>query len=544
MKGTRRNFISGMAAGAAVAAGRTVYGFETPLLKVGVTTDTHFGRVDVKGVERCEKAWKLFKRHGCGLIANCGDIANTFLPECYEEVCRMRKRVFGDMKTAPREVWVYAGHDRINMPGDSDKKSLGNYALLKKSLQIPHEAYDCFSMAGFEFLTVPHCADFKRYERMLSEACAKTPGRPVFVFDHHPGRWTTEGSLQGGDERRTELLSKFPQAVHVTGHAHGSLYNEQNIHQGGFTSVSAACLTYFTGTFTGMFPSVEQNRSVLVMELFADYAVIRRYSVETGEEIGADEPWTIRWPYDPKKPHYSHGNMRALHPAASFPEGSVLSVVPEVMRGKYFNSRGSKLKLEFPETGSRFTWYYRVEAYRQDPATLRPVRILQRDVRGEYFREPKERTGKVRDVLDAAYFKSGEKIAIRVTPCDFWGGEGRPLTWRGTAPDDVCDLVFRGEVEKDTFRLPALPPEADGRDLKVVVDAEVRQSGSVPVCMGVKACDFWWAGRVATPLGHSKLTYIFSISKAQSDKRYEFSFSGGEKPWTVEFTNLRVLAMR
>lgn len=525
---------------AALAALGSARGEEKPLLKVGVTTDTHFGRVDVKGVERCEKAWNLFKRHGCGLVANCGDIANTFLPEWYAEVCKMRKRVFDDPKTAPREVWVYAGHDRMNMPDDNDKKSLGNYALLKKSLQIPHEAYDSFSMAGFEFLVIPSVADFKRYERMLSQACARTPGRPVFVFDHHPARMTTEGSAQGGDERRNRLLSRFPQVVHVTGHAHGSLYNEQNIHQGAFTSVSAACLTYFTGMYTGTFPDAGQNRSVLVMEIFAKHAVIRRYCVETGDEIGADEPWIIRWPYNPKKPYYSHENMRALHPPASFPEGSAISVVPRVSQGKWFNARGSKLDLEFPETGSRFTWYYRIEAFRREPKSGQRVKILQRDIRGEYCKEPKSRTGKVRDVLDAAYFRSGERLDIKVTPCDFWGGEGKALVWSGNAPADVCKLVLRGEVEKGTNLLPVLPPEADGKDLKVVVEAEFEQPGAVPVCFGVKACDFWWAARVATPLGRSKLTYVFLISKAKSDKRYEFSFSGGEKPWSVEFSDLRI----
>lgn len=542
MEGTRRSFLSGMAASVAVAANRSVHGAEAPLLKVGVTTDTHFGRPDVKGVERCEKAWNLFKRHGCGLVANCGDIANTFLPEWYAEACRMRRRVYPDPKTAPREIWVYAGHDRINMPGDTDKRSIGNYALLKKSLQIPHEACDRYSIAGFEFLIIPSVMNLKHYEKLLSEACARTPDKPVFVFDHHPGSMTTEGSYLWGDARRTKLLSKFPQVVHITGHSHGSLYNEQNIHQGGFTSVSAACLTYFTGTYTGMCSSSGQNRSVLVMEIYPKHAIVRRYSIDTGEEIGADEPWTIRWPYDPKKPHYSHENMRALHPPASFPAGSVISVVPQVVsKGKAFNTRGSKLRVDFPETGSRFTWFYRLEAFREGDAG-RSVRILQRDIRGEYWKEPKSRRGKVQDVLDAAYFRPGEKISLKVTPCDFWGGEGAPLAWSGIAPKDVCKLILRGDVEKGkgTYLLPELPPEVDGKDLKVVVDAEFNQKGPIPVCLGVKPCDFWWAARMATPIGHTKLTYIFNINKASSKRRYEFSFKGGVKPWSVKFTDLRV----
>ena len=502
-----------------------------PLVRVGITTDTHFGRPDVKGVESCEKAWRIFKDRGCALVAHCGDIADRFSPDAYAEVCRMRERVFGDPKTAPREVWVYAYHDRIGMPDDTDKRGIGNYALLKDLLRIPHEAYDSFSISGFEFLVVPQAVDFGKYETMLAAACAKSPGKPVFVFDHHPGRSTTENSDFDGDARRRDLLEKFPQVVHITGHAHGSLYNEQNIHQAAYTSVSAACLTYFTGHYVGAVAGTGQNRSVLVLEIFGDHAVFRRYAVESGEEIGADEPWTIRWPYDPKKPFYSPESMRARHPPATFPSGAVLSV-----------TRGPNLLVEFPETGSRFTWYYRIEAYREDGSAGRSVRILRRDVRGEYWRDPKDRKGIVRDALDAAYFTAGEEIVLTVTPCDFWGGEGEPLTWRGAAPECGYRLVCRGEVEKGTFRLPDLSPEVDGKALKVVVDVEIDQSGSVPIAIGVKACDFWWAARMSTPPGRSKLTYVFDIAKARTDTRYEFSIAGGTEPRSVEFTNLRILA--
>ena len=543
MNATRKEFLFGL--GAASVAPQLLAGADKPLLRVGVTTDTHFGRPDVKGVERVEKAWNLFKRMGCGLIANCGDIADRFYPQWYEEACKLRERVFTDSKTAPREVWVYAGHDRIDMPDDNDKRGVGNYALLKEKLKITHEAYDSFSMAGFEFLVVPQSVDLKRYESMVAKACAKTPKRPVFIFDHEPAARTTENSAIWGSESRLKMLSKYPQVVHVTGHAHGSLYNEQNIHQGAFTSVSAACLTYFGENYTGTFNASGQNRSVLVMELFADYAVIRRFSIDSGDEIGADEPWTIQWPYDPKKPFYSHENMRARHTPPAFASGAALAVETVELSGKSAGSRGTKLKVVVPETGNRFTRHYRLEAYRQDAATGKPVRILQHDLRGEFWKDPKDRQGFVTDTIDAAIFMPGEKIAIRATPCDFWGGEGRPLTWRGVAPVDGCKVVWQGEwmPDKGKYVLPELPPEADGKDVKVVVEAEFDQPGVSPVSIGVKPCDFWWAARVSTPLGHTKRTYVFYITKAVASKRYEFSFQGGCKPWTVKFTNLRLLTI-
>ena len=540
MNATRKGFLLGL--GAATVAPRLLAEDEKPLFKVGITTDTHFGRRDVKGVERVEKAWNLFKKQGCAVIANCGDIADRFLPKWYEEVCLLRTRVFDDPKTAPREVWVYAGHDRIDMPGDTDNKGIGNYALLKEKLQITHEAYDRFSMAGFEFLIIPAAVDFARYEQMVADACQKTPGKPVFIFDHHPASRTTENSAIWGDGERRKLLSKYPQVVHITGHAHGSLYNEQNIHQGAFTSVSAGCLTYFSENYTGAaHRETGQNRSVLVLEVFSGHAVFRRYSIDTGAEIGADEPWTITWPYDPKKPFYSHENMRARHRPADFPPGAALAVSTVTMAGARVSERGVKLRVDIPVTGSRFTRHYRVEAYRFGADDAR-VPILHHDIRGEFWRDPPKRAKQVVAILDAAFFEPGEKIELTATPCDFWGGEGKPLVWRGTAPTDTFKVVWRGELTDKAYRLPAFPPEVDGKDVKIFVDAEFNQPGAQPVSIGVKPCDFWWAARVSTPLGHTKLTYGFHLAKVSTAKRYEFSFQGGERPLSVKFSNLRYLA--
>ena len=96
-------------------------------------------------------------------------------------------------------------------------------------------------------------------------------------------------------------------------------------------------------------------------------------------------------------------------------------------------------------------------------------------------------------------------------------------------------------MEPNSHTLPVLPREADGKGVKIVVDLEFdQQEGRPPVEVGVKPCDFWWALRVTTPPGRSRLTYVFNIDKAVEGKRYEFSYKGGEKPWTVRYSNLRI----
>ena len=102
---------------------------------------------------------------------------------------------------------------------------------------------------------------------------------------------------------------------------------------------------------------------------------------------------------------------------------------------------------------------------------------------------------------------------------------------------------YPNELAKSTGSPLDPPGMTSGLALKVVVEAEFDQPGVSPVSIGVKPCDFWWAARVSTPLGRTKLTYVFYITKAVASKRYEFSFQGGCKPWTVKFTNLRLLAI-
>ena len=66
-------------------------------------TDTHVQ----KTMESCAKvraALELFKAQGCEMVVNCGDIADRFYPQWYDEVCKLRERVFGDPKSARRSA--------------------------------------------------------------------------------------------------------------------------------------------------------------------------------------------------------------------------------------------------------------------------------------------------------------------------------------------------------------------------------------------------------------------------------------------------------
>ena len=178
----RRGFIGGLAAAAACPA---LADGEKPLFKVGLVTDTHV-RTTRKSCERVELAYQLFKKHGVEMIVNCGDIADKFYPEGYAHYSAVRRETYPDPATAPRELYVWANHDRMDYPEDDSKNPLLAFPKVKELLGIPNEAYDEISHKGFTFLVFPQWLDAKRYESMIAKACAANPGKPVFIFDHVP----------------------------------------------------------------------------------------------------------------------------------------------------------------------------------------------------------------------------------------------------------------------------------------------------------------------------------------------------------------------
>lgn len=483
---------------------------ESPLLRVGIMTDTHV-TPKRKSFERVEKAYALFRRKDVNVIVNCGDIANAFFPEAYKTYCEVRRAAYPDRTKAPDELYVWANHDTMNWPGKSSKGHPEAFAEVKRLLQIPNEAYDERVYAGFTFLVVPQWLDRQRYESMLDRACAANPDRPVFVFDHVPPRATTDNSRHWGDAYRREVLSRHPQVINITGHAHGSLRNEQNIWQGAFTNVSAGCLTYFDGEYVGTADNGNgQNHAVLVMELFANRAVFRRYSLIDGSEIGSEAPWTVVWPHDPQKAAYAPANAARRHAAPAFPEKASLSVCPS----------GAGLSVSWPrvETDGDVHFYRLELARREASGAWRTFAV--REVRGDFWKEPAERRATLTDTLDAGYFQAGGPVRLTVAPVDFWNTAGRPLVWEGTPDLPAGELVWEGipkGLEKDKwfklrhwkelYDLPFVLP-ADGR-YRAIVDFAAEQGVDETVAVSFKLKSTPYAAECSTPAGSSDLRYVF-----------------------------------
>lgn len=485
-----------------------------PLLRVGILSDTHVTS-NRSSFARVERAYALFRAKDVGLIVHCGDIADTFSPTAYLTYARIRKDAYPDPKDAPDELYCWAWHDASGYGGKLSEDRLEPFPEVKRLLGGKNEPYDERVYAGFSFLVFPQGLDKRRYETTLDRVCSANPGKPVFVFDHVPPQATTEDSIHWGDAYRRKVLSRHPQVIDISGHAHGSLRDERNIWQGEFTAVSAGCLTFFDGDFPGKSDNERaQNHSVLVMEVFPGHAVFRRHSVIDGAEIGAADPWIVRWPYDPATAAQADRNWMERHARPGFSPDAALTVAP----------REGGLSVSWPAAADdSAVQRYRLELLRNGK------RFAVREQRGDFWKEPGERRSGYSDVLDAGYFVPGERIEVEVRPVDFRGRSGAPLVWKGSPELPRDGLVWEGLPEgvdkgewfefvawRKDYRLPFVLPQ-DGK-YRCVIDLEADQDerGTVSLCFrgeGVK-----WPSECATPVGHSDLRYVLQAENLKKDE--------------------------
>ena len=329
---------------------------------IGFMTDTHVGPTR-ESCASIEGAYRVFKREGCEVIVNAGDIADRFCPDGYRIYREIADAAFPDPTSRPKEIFVYANHDTGGFPRRPGEDRSVAFPEVRRLLGIRHDLYDRIEHKGYTFLVVPETLDYKRYEEMISEACAENPGRRVFLCDHRPGGGTTPMSATFGDldGRRRPILDKYPQIVALNGHVHGSIRDPRQIWRGTYSCVNAGCLQSWHGNYFGIAPTPKREYGVFVIDVYPSKLEFRRFDVRTGE------------PFEPEP-------MEAT----------------ERVRG---------------------------ELWRRDANGEWAVFAV-KDVEYPYFLPPEERTPVERVAFHPACFDEGVSYRITLTPIDFAGRRG------------------------------------------------------------------------------------------------------------------------
>lgn len=474
-----------------------------PLFTVGIISDTHV-TPDPRSLTRVRQAYGLFRSHNVDMIANVGDIADHFYPEAYRQYRAIRDAVYSDKSAAPKEIYCWDNHDWYEYPNPDDSQHKRCFAEVSEYLGITHEPYARMQFAGYIFLIFPLIHD-ERYERMLDEACAESPDRPVIVFDHVPPAGTVCGTVNGGSEVTRKILDRHPNVIHISGHTHGSERNEMQIWQGGFTSVNAGSFTNFGDEYAGNLEEWGQNHSAVIMELFEKHVDFHRYSLVDGSEISPDRVWSVTWPLVASLAPYAPENRKKSLPAPQYVSGSEIK----------YRITGGKVRIDLPAaTEPRDLHQHRLTIERFEDGVWRTVSV--QHSRGDYWCE-KICTPKREMVIDRLLFREGGEYRLTLEPVGFWNIIGRVLIstvkfdeykpepiWSGM-PEGFTRGIWR-KLDDSAHAIPSFLPENDSKWAKILIEISVKNAPGalVQFVTGVH----WPPPTVQIPNGADRLRFV------------------------------------
>lgn len=144
-------------------------------------------------------------------------------------------------------------------------------------------------IGGFHFIGISRSDTLKHYtdeqvdwlDENIASAVADDPEKPVFVFQHEHVQDTVYGSSKTdgwGLDVFTQVLKKYPQVVHISGHSHFPANDPRAVWQGEFTAINDGGLAYFELAVdgkNGQFPAEKDRMSQsLIIEVDADNRVL------------------------------------------------------------------------------------------------------------------------------------------------------------------------------------------------------------------------------------------------------------------------------
>lgn len=535
-------------------AGLTVA--EEPILRAGIMTDTHIGQT-AESCAHVRKALEIFRGQKVDLVAHLGDIANNHFPSGYRHYRNIFNEVFPEPR--PAELFVFAGHDVRGFRGTYDEA----YKIVEREIGARNSTYGRLVLKGYPFLVFRQAPDPGRYEVEIVRAEKEFPGKPIFVLNHEPPFDTTYHSLLWGSRKLRPILEKHPRVVQFTGHAHSSVRDERNIWQGKFTSISAGCLQNWQGMLVGAPAPGKKSDGMLLLEVYPEKLVIRRFEYLTGKEYGAGKRWVVPLPFDAKTAPYAPERRNASLPVPEFAPGAALKAdfVPDGLR------------LRFPEVSDGVA-EYRIAIEKAD-ADGKWISFARYDRFGGFYLHDPPKQWEV--LLNRGYFEPGKKYRVTVAPMGFGRKYGRVLATVFTAPafpenpvvfdctDPMKELPFRsvrGERavprQEGFFFLKAdadlILPESIWKTapknarFRLIADIRFKQSARVPWMMLVfdPKNRRYLTMRICTVPGDAgMMRYAADIQLPNpGDKTHcVFRFSGGD-PGLVRFGRLRVEQLR
>ena len=175
-----------------------------------------------------------------------GDFSNHGVPE---ELNPFKKTMDDNLKDSTRRVLCMGNHEYYG----------GNRELWEKTFETVANRRQ--EINGYQFITIAPekgtCNEndyvYARewLEQEIKDAIAADPTKPVFVVQHYHvyrtvfGSYDLPGDFHAGVKDIADILEKYPQVVHISGHSHYPSVEPRSIWQGKFTAIGTGSMSYF-----------------------------------------------------------------------------------------------------------------------------------------------------------------------------------------------------------------------------------------------------------------------------------------------------------
>ena len=441
---TRTEFLVGAAALAALRP-RKVFGALAPSardanLRIGVISDIHVrARTGQFGTEHLVKALTWFRDRGVDGVVIAGDMADDGLVSQLQHVADAWNAVF-PKGSGVEKLFVYGNHDIEGpsynsklKPAPEDIIATDRAAAWEKAFGEPYEPIWSKSVKGYTFIGA-HWVAWKGVpdiERYIQERSGELRGeRPFFYIQHpHPANTCHGPWAWGHDEGfATRALSRFPNAVAISGHSHHPLVDERCIWQGEFTSVGASSLRYVEPVFgrensgpsanadLKQMPPIDMfsEKQGMLISVYDDRMVIERRDFSNDGKLGED--WVVPVPARGDSPLRFDVRAAAAKPP-QFPADAKVSVAGP-LDGKDRKGRPTRqLIVTFPSamTGEGLTRAYDYEvAAEVEECGTRRIAVTKRVYSPGFFNMPECESKTVKCVF--ALSELGTRKASYLTP--------------------------------------------------------------------------------------------------------------------------------
>lgn len=495
---SRRSFLAG-AASISAAAWASLRG-ERPNLRVGIVSDIHVS--NDRPAALFERALRYFDSREVDAVLISGDLITNGRRFEFERMVGVWNKVFpGDRRSGGARIeklFITGNHDddgwsygRVKTAEEA--KTCYYFNREKWWREFFHEDYAPVrvrEVRGYKFVlrhwvprnvitrfpdgsslgpkpedVVDRTAEFMAAQTLPTD-------RPFFYVQHEApndtvnASWILKGRRWGPRDEgiATQLLSRYPNAIALSGHSHCSLTDEMSIWQGSFTAVNCSCLCGYCFTAPGREngwsnddfknnPPPEMERfdiqSVnqgLVMEVFDDVIVFERHEFRHGHRLGPD--WVVPIGKGAARP-YAPAARIARTTAPQFPKDAKVTVWEGEGYGREKSGmerakeKHAQIYVSFPAAremdGSPSRgWDYRVKAELVVADTVMTLRERCVFSEGAFHAEEEET-----DPVVCAFNRNDVPMAlnpraiVRFTayPRNCWGQEGKGISveWRPKA---------------------------------------------------------------------------------------------------------------